>query len=120
MIPRAMKLRTAVAAAALALPLRLEAQPPVTVAVGAAYEGYYFDDEDAVGVKGILLQSAPFALRARLPAALTLEVAGAYARGVLIERDDGRSDVQGFTDTSLRLARTWRDFRELDIPAGDV
>jgi hypothetical protein len=42
-----------------------------------------------------------------LPERFTLELSGAYARGVVIERDDGRSDLEGFTDTQLRLARTF-------------
>jgi hypothetical protein len=105
------RFRGAAAAGALALaaaPLRAQLPSLAPTAVGGVdVEAYYFDDEDATGIKGILLATVPFGARAQLPARVTLEVVGAYAHGVVVDRDDGRSDLEGFTDTQLRLSRTF-------------
>lgn len=101
------RLRTLAAAAFAAATPAAGQLPPAALTGGASVEAYYFEDEDATGLKGIVLASAPFAAAVQLPHRLSLEVAGAYARGLVIERDDGRSDLEGLTDTSLRLARTF-------------
>lgn len=98
------------ALAALALigaPAAAQAPAAQGAAGGASLEAYYFEDEDATGLKGIVLLTLPYAARVRLPGELTLELSGAYAHGTLIERDDGRLELSGLTDTQLRLARTF-------------
>jgi hypothetical protein len=97
----------AAAAVALAAPAATQTLPGTTVATGASFEAYYFENEDATGLKGIVLATMPFAARVALPARFSMELSGAYARGEVIERDDGRSTLEGFTDTQLRLSRVF-------------
>jgi len=92
---------------AAAHPVAAQIAPGTAVGTGVSLEAYYFEDEDATGLKGIVVASAPFAARVALPSRFSVEVSGAYARGLVLERDDGRSELEGFTDTQVRLSRVF-------------
>lgn len=76
---------------------------PARTGVGAAFEVYRFADPDAVGIESLSLLSLPFAAVVPLPAALRLEVSGAYARASLVRQDGSDSQIAGLTDTRVGL-----------------
>lgn len=73
------------------------------VGAAAGLEHYSFSDDAAAGIRSLSLFTAPFAARAAF-APVTLEVAGAFARGTLTRPDGSDATISGLTDTSLRLS----------------
>ncbi len=74
----------------------------VRVGAGVVAEGFKFDKPGAVGMEAISLVTAPFG--ARFTGPVILELAGAYAVGVLVRTDGEVTDISGPTDSSIRLA----------------
>jgi hypothetical protein len=81
--------------------------PGSAAGAGVTVEHYSFASEDAAGVASLSLLTTPLAVRAQLGRGFAVEVSGAYAYGVLERRDGTLARLGGFTDTQLRLARTW-------------
>jgi hypothetical protein len=95
------------AAALLLVASPLAAQQPPAATAGASWETYRFGTPAAVGLRSISLFTVPWSAHAPLPAELSLDVSGAYARGT-VELDDGSTaTLSGLTDTQVRLARAF-------------
>jgi len=73
-------------------------------------EYYKFADPAVVGIESLSLTTVPLAVRIPLAATVSLDVVGAFARGVLTRQDGSSVTVSGPTDTEIRLtARLARD-----------
>ncbi|MGD8276434.1 MAG: hypothetical protein PVH00_00345 [Gemmatimonadota bacterium] len=73
-------------------------------------EYYRFGDPAVVGIESLSLMTVPITARIALGPTVSLEVNGAFARGVLTRRNGSSITVSGPTDTELRLtARLARD-----------
>jgi hypothetical protein len=98
-----MTARTAVLFLPLAAaPLQAQSQDVVAGVLGGV-ERYTFSEPAAVGIRSVMLITAPFAAQVRLVPNTYLSLSGAVASGS-VERDDGSTaSLTGLTDTELRV-----------------
>lgn len=79
------------------------ASPPFVAGAGATLETYRFRAPEEVGIETVSLVSVPFAARAALLGRTYLEVSTAFARGTLTRPDGRVSEIDGLTDTEVRI-----------------
>ncbi len=73
---------------------------------GLFVETYRFADPDAAGVESLTLFTVPVAFRGPLGRVVSVEMAGAYARGTLTRPDGSEAALSGLTDTQVTLSAT--------------
>jgi hypothetical protein len=76
---------------------------PGPVSTGAGYEWYRFRQPDAAGLESLSLLTIPYGSALPVGGGVRLEIGGAYARSVLVRRNGAKTEVEGITDTQLRL-----------------
>lgn len=92
------------AAFVAALPSAAQAQfASSRLGAGVSWETYRFSDAERVGIESLTLMSAPFGGAVALSRRVELVVSGAWARGELVRSDGTEAELDGLTDTDVRL-----------------
>jgi hypothetical protein len=79
---------------------------PFSTGAGVVVEAYRFEEEASELIEGIVVGTVPIEARARLGSSLELSVQGRYARGILVPTEGDELELEGFTDTEVRLSAT--------------
>jgi hypothetical protein len=79
---------------------------PFSTGAGVVVEAYRFEEAASELIEGIVVGTLPLDARARLGSSLELSVRGQYARGILFPTEGDELELEGFTDTEIRLSAT--------------
>ncbi len=79
-----------------------------SLAVGGAFESYTFGTPAAAGIESVSLISLPFSARTPLVGPASLQVRGAFGRGVLVDADGVETEISGLIDTEISLGLNFR------------